>query len=193
MIPPIHAVIVGIDKYPPPFSQLTSAVSDASKIAGFLKEHFGTKEANITLLTDVDATKDRITESISSLTGKANRNDAIIFFFSGYAGKTEQEGPEGSESTEVGIICPVDVFENGGISDKSLLQAFDQVSKSCGNNIVSSLRIRRFIMWSNFSTFRLCFWIARPRFSVGITPRPVLLWHRMTPVKLKKVARSHER
>jgi hypothetical protein len=107
-------------------------------MAKFLKEKLGAEEANIALLKDSDATKDQIIESISSLTRKAKRNDAIIFFFSGYAGKTQ---PDGGESTSVGIICPVDVSDKGGISDKFLLQTFDQVSKSCGNNIVSSPRI----------------------------------------------------
>ena len=143
MLPRIRAVIVGIDNYPEPFSPLTSAVHDARKIANFLKEKFGAEEANIILLKDSDATKDQIIESISSLTRGAIRDDPFIFFFSGYAGKALPEGSEDGESSQVGIICPVDVSQKGGISDKSLLQTFDQVAKLCGNNIVSTLGIRR--------------------------------------------------
>jgi hypothetical protein len=136
MVPPIHAVIVGIDKYPPPFPQLTSAVSDARKLADTLKM-LGAEEANITRLEDSAATKDQIIKSISSL--KVKRDDAVVFFFSGSSGNTKSED---GKSTSVGVICPFDVSVEGGISDKSLLQTFDQVSKLCGNNIVGGLRIR---------------------------------------------------
>lgn len=140
MVPPIHAVIVGINNYPPPFSKFTSAVGDARKIAKFLKEEL--RSANTTLLEDSAATKGRIIESISSLASKANRGDAIFFFFSGASGQTVEQS-EGGETTSVGVICPFDVSNEGGISDKDLLQTFDQLSKLCGNNIVSGLRIRR--------------------------------------------------
>jgi hypothetical protein len=139
MIPPIHAVVVGIDKYPD-FPHLTKAVSDARKISDHLKQEL---HADVTVLDDYKATKEEIIREISSLSSKTSRNDAILFYFSGYAGKTLVEQSEGSGLTEVGIICPIDVSDAGGISDKSLLQTFDQVSKSCGNNIVSGLCIRR--------------------------------------------------
>ena len=95
-----------------------------------LKEVFNAEEKNIDFLEGNAATKEGIINAISSLMKKANRNDAIVFFFSGYAGKF------GTEDGDEGILCPVNVSEAGGILDRLLLQLFDKVSKSCRNNIV---------------------------------------------------------
>ncbi|KIJ53847.1 hypothetical protein M422DRAFT_775802 [Sphaerobolus stellatus SS14] len=151
MLPPIHAVLVGIDNYPHPFSPLTSAVRDACKVKDFLREKLAVPEGNITLLKDAQATKERIIGSISSLTQKANRDDAIIFVFSGYTGKPTSMGVVGGgKANDVGMICPVDVSDQGGISDTSLVQLFDQVSKSCGNNIIIFLDCAAKIFhWNN--------------------------------------------
>jgi len=126
---PLHAIIIGINDYPD-FATLTSAVSDAQKTQQCIKEVLKAEEKNINFLEGSAATKENIINAISSLTNRANRNDAILFFFSGYAGRA------GTDDGDEGIICPVDVSKAGGISDRLLLQLFDRVSKSCGNNIV---------------------------------------------------------
>ncbi|KAE9396981.1 hypothetical protein BT96DRAFT_91435 [Gymnopus androsaceus JB14] len=67
---------------------------------------------------------------LQSLSTRVKRNDPIVFFFSGYSAKSDHGG-----GPPVGVICPFDITTNGGISDKVLLQAFDLLSQSCGNNI----------------------------------------------------------
>ena len=133
---PIHAIVVGINDYPelsdsPP---LKFACSDAIEFRNVLIE-IGAKKDNITILLDSAATKRAIIDRIDSLTDSdacVKRGDAIIFFFSGYAIRTS--------SNDGGFICAYDTDpEIGGISDSYLLETFDRVAKSCGNNIVCLL------------------------------------------------------
>jgi len=132
----MFAVLVGIGKYEgsPP---LNSAVDDARKIATFLTTKLGIPRENITSLYDSDATKQGIIEALSSLPHRSNfkRNDAILFFFSGYAGQAKLKSEGSDKEVTVGIICPADIHKQSGIADAALIQLFDQISKSCGNNI----------------------------------------------------------
>ena len=131
MLPATHAVIVGIDRYPD-YQPLSTAVKDTRKMHDYLKNKFQANEENLKLLTDDQAKKADIIDAISSIAKRADaRNESIIFFFSGYSGRTKSEDDE-----QEGILCPVDVLDEGGLSDSLLLQLFDQVAKSCGNNIV---------------------------------------------------------
>ena len=143
-IPPLFAVLVGIGKYEN-FEPLVSAADDAHKIFTFLTTKLGVPSKNITTLYDSDATKANILDAISSLPQKPNfnRNDAILFFFSGYAGQAKLESDEYDKEATVGMICPADIHQQSGIADKTLVQLFDQMSKSCGNNIVSNDNSKR--------------------------------------------------
>ena len=131
-----HAVVIGIDNYEDGFGSLKTAVSDAEKFSDYLKNDYDSdadqKNTDVKLLKD--AKKSQIFDAISSLEGTVNRNDPIIFFFSGFAGQSETDSEDGEKE---GLLCPADVLKEGGISATSLLNLFDQISRSCGNNIVS--------------------------------------------------------
>lgn len=137
--PPMFAVLVGIGKYEK-ISPLNSAVEDARNFSTFLTKTLKIPPENITSLHDSDATKEGIIEALSSLPRRSNfkRNDAILFFFSGYAGQAKLKSDGSDEEIMVGVICPSDIHEQSGIADVALIQLFDQISKSCGNNIVSN-------------------------------------------------------
>jgi hypothetical protein len=137
-IPPMFAIVVGIGKYEN-FPPINSAVDDARRISTFLTEKLGIHPDNITSLHDSEATKEGIIKCLSSLPHKPHfkRNNAILFFFSGYAGQAKIKSEELDREVTVGIICPADIDKQTGIADTTLIQLFDQISKSCGNNIVS--------------------------------------------------------
>ena len=149
-IPKIHAILVGINVYAEQRS-LKSAVKDAE---AFKKVLAKLDSSDLTLLLDIDAKHDSIMTALDSLQCKdgLTRDDAIVFFFSGYAGSAKdneqedgKEGPKEEEKEgpkEVGMICPTDFMEKGGISDQMLVKLFDRISKACGNNIVSDPILR---------------------------------------------------
>jgi len=158
-IPKIHAILVGINVYAEQRS-LKSAVKDAEAFKKVLENLDST---DLTLLLDVDAKHDSIMTALESLQYKdgLTRDDAIVFFFSGYAGGAKGDGQEDSPKEEekegpkeVGMICPTDFMEKGGISDQMLVKLFDRISKACGNNITVFLDCpSRTFNWGNPSSF----------------------------------------
>jgi hypothetical protein len=135
-LPKLHAVLVGINEYKNNHpSPLKSAAQDAEKFGEFLGEKW--KNSTIYSLRDDKATRDAIVEQLSGLQANhdVSRNDAIVFFFSGYAGTANDD------EEQVGAICPTDYLDKGGISDHTLVKLFDQISMACGNNIVRDLSL----------------------------------------------------
>jgi uncharacterized caspase-like protein len=110
-------------------------------VSAFLHDRLEAKK--ITELYDNDATKDNILKAITSLPreDQFKPGDAVLFFFSGLAGKAPTE----KSGSFIGTICPVDTNENTGtelgrqtgIPDSTLVGLFDQISRSHGNNMVS--------------------------------------------------------
>lgn len=134
----IHALIIGVDLYGEDGKdgRLRLAESDASEVEKVIKEperpwHVGT----IYALLGKSAKKEEILPAFEKLSASAKRDDIFLFYFSGYSGTVAGEEDKG------GYICPVDFSKKGGISEKSLISAFDQLSKSHGNNIVSYLQL----------------------------------------------------
>ena len=132
-IAPLFAILVGIDAYTQPFSPLNKAVGDVNKLKTLLSEHPQIKiEAkNIKILTNKDATREKIIEALSSLPKGLPRNTSVLFYFSGYSGSANDSG----------VLCPVDSFEPGvgTISDKTLIRLFESMSLKLNGNIVSDL------------------------------------------------------
>ncbi|KIK51073.1 hypothetical protein GYMLUDRAFT_408483 [Collybiopsis luxurians FD-317 M1] len=125
----LHAILVGINEYQDMgFLPLKHSVDDARKMKNILQK-LGANESDIRVLEDSYATLDGITEALQALSTRAQRNDAIIFFFSGYAALS------GDDTEQEGVLCPYDTHSSGGLSEKSLLRALDVLAKRCGNNI----------------------------------------------------------
>ncbi|KAF5384646.1 hypothetical protein D9757_007448 [Collybiopsis confluens] len=125
----MHALLVGINEYKDLDTPLKHSVADALRLQESLKR-LGADERNLRLLADSNATKDGITNALQSLSSQVKRTDAVVFFFSGYAGVSED-----ADGNKIGLISPYDVKTNGGLSAASLLRAFDVLSKRCGGNV----------------------------------------------------------
>ena len=130
---PIFAILVGIDTYSAPFSPLNKAVGDVNKLKNLLMDHpqIKLKEKDIKILTNKEATREKIIIALSSLPKGLPRNNSVLFYFSGYSGSANGSG----------VLCPVDSFEPdvGTISDRMLTRLFETMSLSISGNIVSDL------------------------------------------------------
>ena len=134
-IPPLVPILIGINKYQE-LEELETAAGDADNFQKFLTKEFSIPKDQITIMKDADATRDKIIDTLSSLQQSYQRNNAILFFFSGYSGKMKSVpgGPGG-------CICPTDYRQTPGITDQELIELFDSISKARGNNIVSNLNL----------------------------------------------------
>jgi len=96
------AVIIGINKYKNT-RELNYAVQDAESIKSMLIADYKFPESNIKMLTNDQATRETIRESIYDVIQKASEDDQILIFFAGH-GETEVL-PTGGE---MGYLLPVE-------------------------------------------------------------------------------------
>jgi hypothetical protein len=129
-IPPLVPILVGINKYSN-YRHLRTSATDADKLGTFLRNEFPVK-GDIKIIKDEEATRVKILDTLSSLQADFERDNAILFFFSGYHGKLRS-------TPNPGIICSTEFGkETPGITDEALVQLFDSIARARGNNIVSN-------------------------------------------------------
>jgi cell division septum initiation protein DivIVA len=117
------AVVVGINKYQQPNSELRGAVNDAMGFANMI-EHGPNAlfaESKISLLSDGRATYAAVSNALTAIAAQATKEDLVVFYFSGHVGTV---GP-GSEARKV--IYPTD-----GELGKSGYLRIDDVVKRVG-------------------------------------------------------------
>ena len=104
-----RALLVGINKYPKLAQrfQLDGCVNDVELMAGILQNNFGFPKANITVLTDEEATRDGVLDAMDALTESTHENDIVVIHYSGHGSRIrDREGdePDGWDET----IVPTD-------------------------------------------------------------------------------------
>jgi uncharacterized caspase-like protein len=116
-----RALVIGINNYQH-VSPLHYACNDAEAIAEMLVDRFSFPEANVTLLLDLDATRESILRTFLRYADKSNiaENDRILIFFAGH-GHTIS-GRRG----EIGYLVPVD----GKADDLSTLLRWDDLTRN---------------------------------------------------------------
>lgn len=107
-----YAVLVGIDQYPklPNERALRYAVKDAMTMKETLGK-FGFSDSNIWTLTNEQATKARLEETIlSEVCQKVKEEDCLLFFFAGHGGLRKPVKKD-SHRDEKGYLLPYDAEE----------------------------------------------------------------------------------
>ena len=116
-----HALVIGIDDYEhaPP---LAHAKNDAEAFARVLVERFQFTEANLTILTDGDATRSGLLRAFMKYAQDSHvgSDDRIIVFFAGH-GHTVP-----ARRGETGFLVPAD----GDPSDLSTLLRWDELTRN---------------------------------------------------------------
>lgn len=79
----VHVVSVGISDYQC-IKDLQLSHQDAKSVAAYYKHVLGEGRAEVHVLTDQLATKDRILQLLRTTFTKANKEDVVLFFFSGH-------------------------------------------------------------------------------------------------------------
>ncbi|PPQ87166.1 hypothetical protein CVT25_014703 [Psilocybe cyanescens] len=155
-----HALLIGIDEYPPELRPLGGAVRDMENMKKFLVAAFdvpGGSNLDIRQLKNKDATHANIISEIRKLktSGLVKMNDAILIFYAGHG--ATMPPPEGwpghsatppadgwPEAAEIRCIVASDVkisqanrkyFANGVVLDHTLAALRHDLADSKGNNI----------------------------------------------------------
>lgn len=130
------AVLVGINKYNG--SPLRGCVNDVIVMHQLLTKQFGFKHEDIKVLTDYEATKINIINSIKWLTQGVSSGDTIMFHYSGHGSQIQCN--DWTSTNEVDgrseILCPVDLNWDDPLRDKDIGSYFKRVPKDCTTLVV---------------------------------------------------------
>lgn len=121
-----RAVLIGINKYQIPGSDLNGCVNDARNLSGALKTYYGFENKDIIVLTDLQATKKAMQAAIQKLIAGGRKGDTLLVHYSGHGSNVpDDNGDEADHRDE--ILCPTDLDWNDPFRDDWLRKTFDKL------------------------------------------------------------------
>ena len=122
------ALLVGVNKYKLPGSNLQGCVNDATNVRDILLKYYGFSVKDIRVLVDDRATKKAILDRLNWLVKDTTSGDRLLFHFSGHGSQIrDRDGDELKDNLDE-IICPHDMDWDGTfIVDDDLKTIFSTV------------------------------------------------------------------
>jgi hypothetical protein len=136
----IHALLVGIDRYPAPVPGLSGCVNDVEAFATFLRARAAGVDPRIRLLRDEEATREAIIAGFRSHLAQAKPGDVAVFYYAGH-GSQEQAPPEfwqlEPDKLDETLVCH-DSRRPGSwdLADKELARLIDEVAATGAHVVV---------------------------------------------------------
>lgn len=133
------ALCVGINQFKNyPSATLQGCVNDAKDMSSVLKDYLAFTDADITILTDAQATKAKIMSNLKAMVDGAKKGQYTYLVFSLSSHGTQVPDVSGDEPDRVDeAFCPHDLAQAGGqwhkdhiISDDELHDLFAQLPKN---------------------------------------------------------------
>lgn len=108
-----RALLVGVNKYKLPGSDLQGCVNDVTNVRDVLLKYFGFRVRDIRVLVDGRATKKAILDWLQWLVKGAAAGDRLLFHFSGHGSQIrDRDGDELKDRMDE-ILCPHDMDWDG--------------------------------------------------------------------------------
>lgn len=123
-----YGLFIGINDYPNPDNRLKGCVNDAIEMQKAMVEKFGFKKADTTLLTDRQATRANIINSIKSYEEKAAVGDMFVVHYSGHG--TLFPDAYSNIKDETGVVFVPGFYPRGNYD--SALVPFDADEETSG-------------------------------------------------------------
>ena len=93
------AVLIGVNRYRVPGADLRGCVPDVNNMSNLLQRQYGFDAADITMLTDFDATKKAIEEAITGLISGGKRGDVLLLHYSGHGSNVPDDNNDEEPTT----------------------------------------------------------------------------------------------
>jgi hypothetical protein len=118
------AVLIGVNKYKIPGADLRGCVNDVNNMQAVLTQFYGFAAGDITVLTDLAATKKNMEAAIRNLVRGARKGDVLLLHYSGHGSNVpDNDGDEADRRDE--ILCPTDLDWKKPLRDDWLRKTFD--------------------------------------------------------------------
>ena len=121
-----RAVLIGINRYQVPGSDLRGCVNDVKNFEQALTTYDGFSAQDITSLTDLQATKKAMQSAIQKLITGGKKGDTLLLHYSGHGSNVpDDNGDEADHRDE--ILCPTNLDWNDPLRDDWLRATFNKL------------------------------------------------------------------
>ncbi len=121
-----RALLIGINKYLIPGADLRGCVNDVLDLGAALTEFGGFKKSDITVLTDLAATKKAMLDGIKALVKASKKGDVALLHYSGHGSHVPDDVENRDEADgRDEILCPTDLNWDDPLRDDWLRTTFD--------------------------------------------------------------------
>lgn len=130
-----RAVLIGINKYQVPGSDLSGCVNDVKNLSQALKTYYGFAEKDVTTLTDLQATKKAMERAIKKLIAGGKKGDVLLLHYSGHGSNVpDDNGDEADKRDE--ILCPTDLDWKDTLRDDWLRKTFNKLRSGVSLTVI---------------------------------------------------------
>jgi uncharacterized caspase-like protein len=129
------ALLIGINQYRLPGADLRGCVNDVHAMTGVLTEYYGFADKDIKVVTDYEATKQRMQTEITNLLRQAQRGDVLFLHYSGHGSNVPDKNGDEADSRDE-ILCPTDLDWQDPLLDDWLRQMFDTLPAGVNLSVI---------------------------------------------------------
>jgi hypothetical protein len=130
-----RAFCVGINDYPIEGADLRGCINDAQGWASMLVDHFDFPQADVTLVTDAEATKANMLSGVKNLLAGARYGDVLVFTNSSHGSYIPDTGADEQDRYDE-VICPYDILDNQLVDDE-LREIFAGIPRGVRLTVIS--------------------------------------------------------
>jgi uncharacterized caspase-like protein len=129
------ALLIGINRYQIPGSDLRGCINDVKNLAAALVEFYGFAKADIETLTDLAATKKAMQDGMRKLIKGGRKGDVLVLHYSGHGSNVpDKNGDEADRRDE--ILCPTDLDWKAPLLDDWLRKTLDSARAGVSLNVI---------------------------------------------------------
>ncbi len=121
-----RAVLIGINHYKIPGADLRGCVNDVKNMSSVLTRFYGFPQGNLTILTNLKASKKAMEAAIHRLISRARNGDVLLLHYSGHGSNVPDDNGDEADNRDE-ILCPTDLDWRDPLRDDWLRSEFDRL------------------------------------------------------------------
>ena len=130
-----RAFLVGINRYQIAGADLRGCVNDVKDLSAALVEFHGFKKSDITVVTDLAATKKAMQAGIKALIRDSKKGDVALVHYSGHGSHVPDDNGDESDGRDE-ILCPADLDWDDPLRDDWLRTTLDAVKAGVNLTVI---------------------------------------------------------
>jgi hypothetical protein len=130
-----RAFLVGINRYQIAGADLRGCVNDVKDLSAALVEFHGFKKGDITVITDLAATKKAMQAGIKALIRDSKKGDVALIHYSGHGSHVPDDNQDEADGRDE-ILCPTDLNWDDPLRDDWLRSTLDGVKAGVNLTVI---------------------------------------------------------